>query len=86
MDTYTLLLQKLGTLPTTKILIDERTNQLIEFQLETEKIQHFCECYLPKWKDNKPYYLISQKLWGIHQQILLYVDITGTDFFVDYYH
>jgi len=85
MDSQTLI-QKLGTLPTTKILIDERTNQEIEFKLEIEKIQHFCECYLPKWKENKQYYLISQRFWGIHQQILLYVDITGTDFFVDYYH
>ena len=85
MDSQTLL-QNLGTLPTTKLFIDERTNQEIEFQLEYEKIQQFCETYLPKWKENKPYYLISQRLWGIHQQILLYVDITGTEFFVDYYH
>lgn len=81
-----ILIQKLGTLPTTKIFIDENTGQEIEFQLEKEKIHFFHKVYLPKWKDNTPYYLICQKLWGIHQQILLYVDITGTNFFVDYYH
>ena len=81
-----LLIQKLGTLPTTKSFIDERTGQEIEFILEKDKIQHFCDAYLPKWKEDTPYYLVSQKLWGIHQQILLYVDITGTIFFVDYYH
>jgi hypothetical protein len=70
MDSY-ILIQNLGSLPTTKIFLDERTQQEIEFQLETEKIQYFCEAYLPKWKENKPYYLISQRLWGIHQQILL---------------
>jgi hypothetical protein len=85
MDSQTLL-QNLGTLPTTKIFIDERTQQEIEFQLDSEKIKQFCETYLPKLKENKLYYLISQRFWGIHQQILLYVDITGTDFFVDYYH
>ena len=80
------LIQNLGTLPITKIFIDENTGQEIEFKLEEDKIQHFCNSYLPKWKENKPHYLISQKLWGIHQQILLYVDINGTNFFVDYYH
>lgn len=81
-----LLIQKLGELPTTKILIDENTGQEIEFILEKERIQHFFDAYLPKWKENTPYYLISQRLWGLHQQVLLYVDITGTIFFVDYYH
>jgi len=81
-----LLIQKIGTLPTTKLFMDERTGQEIEFTLEKDKIQHFQNAYLPKWKENKPYYLISQRLWGVHQKILLYVDITGTDFLVDYYH
>lgn len=76
----------LERLPTTKILFDERTGEEIVFQLDKEKILYFRKTYLPKWKDNKPYYLISQKFWGIHQQTLLYVDASGTDFFVDYYH
>jgi hypothetical protein len=73
-------------LPLTKTVIDERTREEITFDLNKEKIHFFNEAYLPKWKENKPYFLISQKFWGIHQQILLYVDSTGCDFFVDYYH
>ena len=76
----------IDNLPSTIILFDERTGEEITFQLDKEKIKYFHETYLPKWKENKPFYLISQKLWGIHQQQLLYVDITGTEFFVDYYH
>jgi hypothetical protein len=76
----------LENLSPTKTLIDERTGEEITFYLNKEKIKYFYESYLPKWRDNKPYYLISQKFWGIHQQTLLYVDSTGTDFFVDYYH
>ena len=80
------ILTILENLSSTKTLIDERTGEEITFYLNKEKIQYFYEAYLPKWRDNKPYYLISQKFWGIHQQTLLYVDSTGTDFFVDYYH
>jgi phenolic acid decarboxylase len=73
-------------LPTTIILFDERTGEDITFQLDKEKIKYFHEIYIPKWKENKQYFLICQKFWGIHQQRLLYVDSTGLDFFVDYYH
>ena len=73
-------------LPTTKTIFDSRTGQEIVFSLDKEKIYFFGETRIPKWVNNKQYYLISQKCWGIHQQILLYVDSTGTDFFVDYYH
>jgi hypothetical protein len=73
-------------LPTTKTIFDDRTGQELVFSLDKDKIHFFCDTYLPKWENNKHYYLISQKLWGIHQQILLYVDSTGTDFLVEYYH
>jgi len=76
----------IDNLPSTKILFDERTGEEITFELDKEKIKYFHETYLPKWKENKPFYLISQKFWGIHQQKLLYVDVTGTEFFIDYYH
>jgi len=73
-------------LPNTKIVFDERTGEEITFQLDKDKIKRFNETYLPKWIDNKPYFLISQNFWGIHQQRLLYTNAIGTEFFVDYYH
>jgi hypothetical protein len=73
-------------LPPTKTIFDKQTGVDILFSLDKDKIHFFREAYLPKWVNDKPYYLISQKFWGIHQQTLLYVDSTGTDFFVYYYH
>jgi len=79
-------LEIIEKLPPTKLIFDKQTGEDILFLLEKERIHIFRETYLPKWMNGKPYYIISQKKWGIHQQILLYVDSTGTDFFVDYYH
>ena len=79
-------LEIIENLPPTKTILDDRTGQEFIFSLEKERIHFFREAYLPKWMNNKHYYLVSQKKWGIHQQILLYVDSTGTDLFVDYYH
>lgn len=79
-------LEIIEKLPLIKKVFDDNTKQEITFVLDKEKIQFFRDTYLPKWINNKYYYLISQKCWGIHQQILLYTDSTGTDFFVDYYH
>jgi hypothetical protein len=71
-------------LPITKTIKDAQSEVEFTFLLEKEKIHVFQEYYLPKWKNNKPYFLVSQKCWGIHQKILLYCDHSGTDFFVDY--
>ena len=78
------LIEKITAFPTKKVY-DPRTDQEIQFSLEPDKIRFFFQCYLPKWRNDKRYYLISQKFWGVRQQILLYMDETGTDFFVDYY-
>lgn len=75
-------------LPPTKIIFDEQTGQHITFTIDKAKTEFYLTSYLPKWipNKNKFYYLVSQKLWGIHQQRLLYVDEFATDFVIQYYH
>jgi hypothetical protein len=53
------------------------------FHIDEDKMKHYILEYNPKWIQQKKYYLIAERFWGIREKVRLYIDATGTEFFIE---
>jgi hypothetical protein len=58
------------------------TNQNIAFEFDKIKMEQYFRYYYPKLIEDKKYYVISMRSWGMGDKTLLYVDETGENFYI----
>ena len=77
------LLEKVLLLPSPIECIHPLNCVPMTFHLDKTKITHYMLEYNPKWIQEKKYYLISERVWGIREKVRLYIDETGTEFYME---
>jgi hypothetical protein len=77
------LIEIVLSLPPVIEYIHQTNGILMTFHLDIDKMKHYLQEYSPKWIQQKKYYLIAERFWGIREKVRLYIDATGTEFFIE---